>query len=480
MTKNPGVRVFAFLGGFTSNPSYMIIIAAMKFAVSRAFLLIVAFSAVSVASFSWCVYRDIQIEKQYPGDLRNRVVGSRMQMDGRSPYFYHFQNDKNLRYYDWNNNILGEHISNVTATPFFHQLISPVANLSQKTISKIWLFSEYLTLVLMAMMAISFSADGRQKMAILITGLLFLYSYAWTNHISVGQMYIFIAAEAMLYFYLLGLSKKILHGGLAGIVAAAIVLTRPTAIVFILSFVLVANQYSRRYLLTMGTAFLVTFALAFGTQKSRFFWNDYRHAMVEHVNFHRGVNPNPAHHDSLIIFPQLEGWNRATALEAASFKWYRNNSANGNVFVFLYHGLGFTTPVWLLGAMCIAFIVTLCALYFKLHGMPWHGGLFQSPTGAIDLYAASLLGFICYMATDLFSPIHRFHYNAMQWIFPLLLAASRWSAASGKLYGGIAITGLVLNSLPWVMFPMQQCIGEYIIMAAMIGFLLTYKPRIVT
>ena len=33
----------------------------------------------------WCIYRDIQLDKQMPDDLRNRVVGARLQMDGHSP-----------------------------------------------------------------------------------------------------------------------------------------------------------------------------------------------------------------------------------------------------------------------------------------------------------------------------------------------------------------------------------------------------------
>jgi hypothetical protein len=52
---------------------------------------VAAFSVFCIVSLFWSVYRDTELEKQYPVDLRNRVVGSRLQMDGMSPYFYHWR-----------------------------------------------------------------------------------------------------------------------------------------------------------------------------------------------------------------------------------------------------------------------------------------------------------------------------------------------------------------------------------------------------
>ena len=90
---------------------------------------------IALSGLTWCLVRDISLTEQYPGDLRNRVVGARLQLDGQSPYFYHWKAGDSERYYDWNNNSPVAQISNVTATPFFHWLLSPLAHLPQKTIA---------------------------------------------------------------------------------------------------------------------------------------------------------------------------------------------------------------------------------------------------------------------------------------------------------------------------------------------------------
>jgi len=50
-------------------------------------IIFIATLVLAVCSACWCIYRDIQIEKQYTGDLRNRIVGARLQIDGIPPYF---------------------------------------------------------------------------------------------------------------------------------------------------------------------------------------------------------------------------------------------------------------------------------------------------------------------------------------------------------------------------------------------------------
>ena len=111
-------------------------------------LILILFSLLTTGSVCWCIYRDIQIEKEYTGDLRNRIVGARLQKDGHPPYFYKWKNTENLRYYD-PQNFDALKVSNITATPFFHQLLYPLADLEQRTISKIWLSVEYLMLFIM-------------------------------------------------------------------------------------------------------------------------------------------------------------------------------------------------------------------------------------------------------------------------------------------------------------------------------------------
>src|SRR5882757_5689558 len=108
-------------------------------------ILIAAFTII----LAWAVYRDIQFEQQYTGDLRNRVVGARMAMYHLSPYFFTWKNTDPMRYYDPENrrdSANPSQVSNITASPFFLQLMTPIANLPERTISRIWLLIEYLLL----------------------------------------------------------------------------------------------------------------------------------------------------------------------------------------------------------------------------------------------------------------------------------------------------------------------------------------------
>jgi hypothetical protein len=164
---------------------------------------VAAFSVFCIVSLVWSIYGDTELEKQYPIDLRNRVVGSRLQMDGISPYFYHWKISDGFRYYDPSNGNNNLRISNVTATPFFHQLISPLAKFPQSTISKTWLAGTYLVLIIMVTFALRLCSDKYQRIAVIFIGILFLFSYGWTSHIFNGQMYLVIASLAMSFHFML-------------------------------------------------------------------------------------------------------------------------------------------------------------------------------------------------------------------------------------------------------------------------------------
>ena len=95
---------------------------------------------------------------------------------------------------------------------------------------------------------------------------------------------------------------------------------------------------------------------------------------------------------------------------------------------------------------------------------------------SLQLYDIAILAFCLYMATDIFSPIHRFQYNASQWLFPLLLAASNYKP--GNRWGWtLIIAGLVLNSLNLSFMVMEQTLGECILYAGLLILLLKHKPR---
>ncbi|MBL7758798.1 MAG: hypothetical protein JNL59_15420, partial [Chitinophagaceae bacterium] len=138
------------------------------------------------------VYRDTRLERQHPGDLRNRVVGARLQRDGISPYFYGWDSTQSFRYYDPTGYDFMA-ASNITASPFFHQLLYPIANIPQRSFSKIWLIIQYIFWASMLGIAVSLVSSRRQRLLIVATAILFLFTRFWSDTRFKGQNY-FVAA----------------------------------------------------------------------------------------------------------------------------------------------------------------------------------------------------------------------------------------------------------------------------------------------
>lgn len=424
----------------------------------------ILFIFLAVCSLSWCIYRDIQIEKQYPGDLRNRVVGSRLQKDGQAPYFYKWKKHDGLRYFD-PQNFDTLKVSNITASPFFHQLLYPIADQSQRTISKIWLCIEYLMLFIMIAIALSFTKNPTQKFAVIIAAALFLYTNAWTGHIASGQLYLAIPFVAMLFYYLISNRANLIYAILAGLCAASLILIRPTTLIFFAPFLFPAHRYSLKFKITFITSVLIVFLLAFGSSSERLYWQNYKAAISEQIKSHQGLYPAYQQNDPDPRLVKWEGWDGEQVIKEASKFHYTYNKEHGNVFVLINSLLNIKTPVWLLAAFSIFFISILLLLFYKHYRL----------TSSFSFYYISILAFCLYMITDIFSPVHRFQYNVSQWLFPLLLIASAYHSSYKKIYSGI-IAGLVLNSINLPFMPMEQTLGEYMLFSSLLILLLTAKP----
>lgn len=435
---------------------------------------VVVFSLLAVISVCWCVYRDIHIEMQHPNDLRNRVVGSRLEMDGLSPYFYHWKPADGLRYYDWNNNWPLVQVSNMTATPFFHQLLYPIANLPQRTISRIWLAFEYFVLLVMTGLALRLAKQPTQKWAVAGTVLLFLHGYGWRTGIEQGQLYILIPLLSLLFYVLVTGKPVPLTAGLAGLVAATLLLIRPNTLLFFLPFLLLIPRYNLKYMLVFSACFAAIVLAAFGSSHVRFYWADYRKALHEHVQVQHEMPAHPANNPPVPVLAQYEGWNWKKIEQARLFPYHDRTNEQGNVYVIMNIILrkltgspNARTPVWVFSLLGIVFMLVLCLLFYRTtkHSVP------------VSVYSMSLLGFYLYMSSDLFSPVQRANYNASQWLYPLLLTASAYSSSIRKVWIVGIVTGLLLNSLPVHLLPMEHSLGEYILFASLLGILFLPPSR---
>ena len=136
-------------------------------------------------------------------------MGARLQKDGIPPYFYKWKNRDGIRYYD-PQNFDTLKVANITATPFFHELLYPFTGLHQRTISKIWFVIEYLLLLIITAIAFSFAKNKVQKIAVMATAS-FSYIAMRGQLILLQGRYIYLFLFLLCYFVILLLKMKILY-----------------------------------------------------------------------------------------------------------------------------------------------------------------------------------------------------------------------------------------------------------------------------
>jgi hypothetical protein len=116
-----------------------------------------------------------------------------------------------------------------------------------------------------------------------------------------------------------------------------------------------------------------------------------------------------------------------------------------------------------LGLVSLLLIITL-VLFFYLR---------CCPLGREDMPKAAIFGFCLFMIADLFSPIYRHQYYTVQWILPLMLAASLFSLRQKGWYG-LMLVAILLNCIHLPFIKMGNTIGEYLFLFVLLALVLTY------
>lgn len=104
----------------------------------------------------------------YEADIRNKIVGARLQMDGHSPYFYHWKKGDSIRYYDCNAQDFEP--SMCTSSPFQSMLYYPIANFPQATINRIWNIVVTVIFIAIVFLVLSFTKKKEQVILVLVSG----------------------------------------------------------------------------------------------------------------------------------------------------------------------------------------------------------------------------------------------------------------------------------------------------------------------
>lgn len=397
-----------------------------------------------------CIYRDIQFEKTYTSDLRNRIVGARLQKDGIAPYFYKWKPGDKLRYYD-PANFDSLKVANITATPFFHTLLYPLVELPQRTISQVWLVIEYILLLSSIMLALSLTVNSLQKITILLTTLLLLFTAAWKGHILTGQLYICIPFFAMCFYYYMQQKNSNYAAFLAGSFAIVLLLIRPNTLVFFLPFLLLLKQYNKRFIFLFFLPVIAIIYWNVGNKKEWLFWNNYKEAMAEQIKVHQDLYPHIVHNAPDPKPGAWEGFYIKYSKTVPSF------SEKGNIFVLYQHIFHKKLSVSSL-LLAASIIIALLLIVFLIA---------QKEAANISLPNIAIFGFCLYMISDLFSPIWRHQYNTVQWLFPLLVAAACYKASNKWIYIMI-LAGLLLNIINTYLIKMEHTIGEFILLGGLL------------
>lgn len=408
--------------------------------------------------------RDIGYEKTYTGDLRNRVTGARLVKDGRSPYFYKWAPGDGLRYYD-PANFDRMKPSNMTSTPMLYHLLSPLVDLPEAEISKLWLGIEYGMLIGLVLFAFSWAPTAVDKQAVLLTAGLLLLSNGWKSHLSVGQTYLFIPLLAMLFLVFWRKEALPAWGFAAGVAAICLVSIRPNTALFFVPFLWLLRHRPRAWL---GCLFLPPLLFAcwlLFSPHERSLWSDYFRNISEAAKFEQqpdvyGVDTNPRDPH----FTQWEGIDMVQAARADSISRSRTPfySENGNVFVLsrliLHRSLSRTS----LAVCAVLCTVALILLYW----------LRVPPGYREQLPRAAIFGCCLFMIPDLFSPIYRHQYYTTQWILPLLLAATLVSARDRRWFI-VLVAALLLDVVHLGFIKMENTIGEYAWFLTLVALSLT-------
>ena len=395
--------------------------------------------------------RDIRLEKQYPPDLRNRVVGSRLQKEGKLPYTYFWQPADGIRYYDLNNtNFLGTGISNITASPFFHELLFPVCDLPQRTISRIWFCMEYMFLACIIGMITSMTTNRQKKWLIFNIGILFTLTEAWKSLILTGQLYFFLAFLTSCIFFLLYRNKK---PGIfvAALLAVILVLARPITIVLYIPFLF--NFKRNLFFMSVSfTAFALYGLFVLTSTWERSLYQNYFSGMKMQLTIHQNVamwDEPPVHSQRAHIYTNLEGFDLVEANRQEKLYPIKVYSENGNLF-FLYHKITHKKmPVAVLNGLSIFTIFFLTSFYFfHIRKYPAH------------ILQILLFGFALYMIVEFFAPFFRHQYYTVQWL-PIVLIGFLLTPGWKNIIFLLLAAGLLLNilNLPWLF--MRHTIGEF-------------------
>lgn len=345
-----------------------------------------------IALFSLLI--DFHCTRKYAGiDLRDKLVGSRSLIAGRSLYFEPWRPGEPETFAD-PMVPAGAEMTRYTGTPFQALLTAPLAILPYKVARFAWLPLQYALLILAAWLAAMAVGQGTYERvrAITIVLAIMLASSSWRLHVERGQLYVLPAFLIACIFAATIKGRPLL----AGVLETVLILIKPTYGLLLAPLIFSFRpKYVTGGLITLGAATLC-FAVI---PKGFLAWQEYAQAMEI---WQHGMEEGPKPPPGAIHFPYpspIEGVTDPASSHPMSFQ-------NGSILSIL-HGFGIMIPGWITAVTYAAFLAAgAVVLRKRLQRL--------GPVGLL------LVGYCCWTVLMWLLPAPRFNYQAVHWVAPLV------------------------------------------------------------
>ena len=390
------------------------------------FLTLLLISAIIISILGF--YRDFKNTIEYGGiDLRPKVVGSRLLMEGYDPYHYKWSPDDSELLLDPNDSP-DVPISRVTVTPAYLVLHSPIANIPYKIQKIIWLVVQWLLLLLsLAIFAKSAKSEVKYKI-IWIIGLMFIAgSSFWRLHVERGQIYIVFVFLISLA-YLISQKNFKYNAILSGFLIGYTVSLRPP-IIFMTIPVLIYRQWKLFIGTIIGLLFGIATPLIFSGIS---IWERYYSSMQ-----YFGTRPDalgiPWGEPYKSIYPDIliEGMkNLGIGADIEPF-----DSSLQAIFI-IHLGKMLSTTILTIALIIILLVISILLLRFRIK--------------KISMNMLFLVGIAIVIISEFFLPAANYNYTNIIWLIPLSLIIVNSNSISSLIKIPIIflITGLFLTITP--------------------------------
>lgn len=389
----------------------------------------------------------------YACDLRKRIVGSRYQALGYSPYFFKWQPGYPETLANPYEVGPGLAQNSTTLAPPYLWLLQPLAQLSFPTIEKVWLLLQYLFLFIIAYLFYWLARDWPQRvLVVLVTGATLL-SVGWIGNADIGQSYLLFP---MIWTAGYAMGRHTAKPWLwAAITLAVSCWLRPVCGLLVLPFLFMPQRQYFLKVFILAAVVLIAQVLLTGQWqnwvdffKSSVLWGKYYASWGAHAYSEVGNTAIPT---------VIEGQSDFSITPLPDYM------ANLPMVVQALFG----KPLLSAMGYTVLLIIGIAFLTRRL----W------KQMSNLSLEKRWLGGFLLYYSLEFFAVIPKPSYYFLELLFPMYLLIACWHQVK-SLPRFLLIGGISIGLLPSGIIPMHLLLGEYMIVASffLYGFAKENKP----